>query len=204
MGSPSHDPRPSCKPACAWASSLPPGTSGTVQVCDINNNPLGNGALATSGCEDGGTGYLCDTYTPVPVSDRLSYGFAVMMARDDCCKCYELTWTSGQAAGKQMVVQAINVGAPSGSVGARDVVVLTPGGGVGPNAAGCRHQYGTSWGQQNGGVGDRSACASLPSNLQGGCYWRFNWAGGDINGWAVDYRPVPCPGRLTSISGCSG
>ncbi|KAL1898253.1 hypothetical protein Sste5346_003660 [Sporothrix stenoceras] len=193
-----------CKPACAWTATVPQGTSGTAHVCDINNNILGNGPLAKSGCDSGGTGYLCDSYAPVPVSNNLSYGFAVMMASNDCCKCYQLTWTSGQAAGKQMIVQAINIGSPSGNVGSNDIVILTPGGGVGPNSAGCRNQYGTSWGQQNGGVGDRSACANLPANLQGGCYWRFNWANGDLNNWNIDYQQVSCPGRLTSISGCSG
>ncbi|KAK3943232.1 hypothetical protein QBC46DRAFT_377874 [Diplogelasinospora grovesii] len=38
-------------------------------------------------------------------------------------------------------------------------------------------------GNQNGGVDSSNSCASLPQNLPGGCYWRFNWAKGDINGW---------------------
>jgi len=45
-----------------------------------------------------------------------------------------------------MVVQAINnFNGSSGDVGRNDIVILTPGGGVGPNDAGCRYQYGTTW-----------------------------------------------------------
>lgn len=48
-----------------------------------------------------------------------------------------------------------------------------------------------------------SDCASLPDQLQGGCYWRWNWARGDINDWPVDYKQITCPDALTSVSGCS-
>lgn len=74
-----------------------------------------------------------------------AYGFVVGFSGSDCCKCFDLTWTSGQARGKTMTVQSINVGNPFGDVTAKDFVILTPGGGVGPNDAGCRYQYGTSW-----------------------------------------------------------
>jgi hypothetical protein len=42
----------------------------------------------------------------------------------------------------------------------------------------------------------------MPDRLQGGCYWRWNWAKGDVNGWSVDVRNISCPAQLTSISGC--
>jgi hypothetical protein len=58
-------------------------------------------------------------------------------------------------------------------------------------------------GQSNGGVGNGAECANLPQNLQGGCYWRYNWAKGSVNGWNIEYNQVQCPSRLTSISGCS-
>ncbi len=134
----------------------------------------------------------------------MSYGFAIMAGVAHCCKCYKLTWTSGAAAGKQMVVQAINAATGTGSVTANDMVILTPGGGVGPHSKGCEKQYGATWGQTNGGVDSRQACENLPPNLQGGCYWRFNWARGDMNQWDISYDQVACPSRLTSISGCSG
>lgn len=62
-----------------------------------------------------------------------------------CCACYEAEWLSGAAAGKKMVVQVINIAdssGPEGDVVDGDLIVLTPGGGVGPNTEGCRNQYG--------------------------------------------------------------
>lgn len=58
-------------------------------------------------------------------------------------------------------------------------------------------------GANNGGVTKSEDCANLPQNLQGGCYWRFNWARGGVNTWNVDYAQVACPTRLSNISGCS-
>lgn len=58
-------------------------------------------------------------------------------------------------------------------------------------------------GRQYGGVIGREDCDSLPENLQGGCYWRWNWANGEINGWNVTYNQISCPAALTSVSGCS-
>lgn len=120
-----------------------------------------------------GNAYLCDTYAPVAVSENLSYGFAIMRNKTNCCKCYELQWRSGTpAAGKKMQVQIINIGVscspllrekipfhppvfhPSDGIttqgdqttdGANDLIIYTPGGGVGPVFDGCRLQYGKSW-----------------------------------------------------------
>ncbi|KAM7206399.1 glycoside hydrolase [Naviculisporaceae sp. PSN 640] len=193
-----------CKPACAWSANLARGVQGSAKVCDINNNPLRDGLSATTGCSTGGVGYLCDTYSPIPVSDNLSYGFAIAGPTSSCCKCYQLTWTSGNARGKQMVVQAINsFGTPTGDLKANDLIILSPGGGSGPNDAGCRNQYGRIWGSSNGGVTSANDCANLPQNLQGGCYWRWNWAKGTVNTWNIDYQQVACPPRLTTISGCN-
>jgi len=115
-------------------------------VCNKANEPLRDGQNATSSCaEGGGAGYLCSSYAPVPVADDRAYGFAIMSRNDACCKCYEVRWTSGAARAKTMVVQAINVGPAGGDVGADDVIVLTPGGGVGPNSGGCKSQYGRTW-----------------------------------------------------------
>ncbi|KAH8891786.1 barwin-like endoglucanase [Thozetella sp. PMI_491] len=193
----------SCKPACSWSTNLG-GVQGVPAVCDINNKQLNSitGLNVKSGCDTGGQGYLCDKYIPTPVADDMSYGFAAMGA-GSCCKCYQLQWTSGNAQGKRMIVQAIDLTTGSSNVGSGDVVILTPGGGVGPYDSGCRSQYGTSWGGQNGGVNNGQSCQGLPQNLQGGCYWRFNWARGDVNGWGVTYQQVTCPSKLTSISGCS-
>jgi hypothetical protein len=118
---------------------------GFPKVCDINNNVIQNGLDASTGCTSGGNGFLCQDYSPVATSDSMSYGFGIMSSTGNCCKCYQLTWSSGNANGKSMVVQIINSFSPSGDVGANDIILLTPGGGVGPNNAGCRYQYGTSW-----------------------------------------------------------
>ncbi|KAK0719379.1 glycoside hydrolase [Lasiosphaeris hirsuta] len=198
-----------CKPACAWQGNLAKGVSGQPHVCDINNKPLATreGLSAKSGCEKNGTAFLCDTYAPTVVSDTEAYGFVVGFANADCCKCFELTWpTARSARGKTMTVQVINVGDTSTSVTTKDFVIQTPGGGVGPNDAGCRFQYGTTWlvlGNQWGGVTNLGECAALPQNLQKGCDWRWNWAGGDVNGWNINYKQVNCPRKITSISGCS-
>lgn len=58
-------------------------------------------------------------------------------------------------------------------------------------------------GKTVGGVESRAGCAELPQNLQAGCYWRWNWAKGDLNGWDIDYKQIACPTTLENISGCS-
>jgi len=61
----------------------------------------------------------------------------------------------------------------------------------------------TKRGRTIGGVQSRNDCATLPQNLQAGCYWRWNWAKGDMNGWALDYKQIACPAELENKSGCS-
>ena len=137
----------SCKPACAW-QHVTKGLkiNGYPKVCNKDNAALRDGQNATSACaEGGGAGYLCSSYVPVPVEENQSYGFAILTRNDACCKCYELRWTSGAARGKSMVVQAINVAPTGGDVKADDVIVLTPGGGVGTSGGGCKAQYGRTW-----------------------------------------------------------
>ncbi|KAH9899024.1 RlpA-like double-psi beta-barrel-protein domain-containing protein-containing protein [Xylariomycetidae sp. FL2044] len=192
--------------ACAWSNIRPPTVLGSPKVCDVNNDALaGNSDQYRSGCDTGGTAFLCADFSPIPVTDSLSYGFAVRKGETNCCKCYQLTWTTGAAAGKTMVVQIHNLVNTATGIGAtdRDFIIATPGGGSGVNQLGCRAQYGTTWGDAAGGVTEREDCATLPQNLQGGCYWRFNWAQGDVNGWNMEYEPVTCPSALTSISGCT-
>src|SRR3569833_3176046 len=121
---------------------------GQLRVCDINNRdiPARDALNAQSGCEKGGTAFLCDDYQPFAVGNNTAYGFAVVFSSADCCRCFEVTWpTARSARGKTMIVQAINVGDISGDLTAKDIVILTTGGGVGPNDAGCRYQDGKSW-----------------------------------------------------------
>ena len=119
--------------------------SGTAKTCDINNELLSDGSTATSGCDENGKAYLCDDYSPKPVSENLSYGFAVLYDNESCCKCYRLTWTDGKAAGKSMIVQSINIFSETDkiSVSRDDIVILTPGGGVWGSGSGCMSQYGS-------------------------------------------------------------
>lgn len=107
-----------CKPSCAWPANAP-GTDNPVGTCDINDNPLQDGGSTTSGCEEGGSAYMCSSHGPWAVSEDLAYGWAaVRIAGGDeaswCCACYELTFTSGPVAGKKMVVQATNTGGDLG------------------------------------------------------------------------------------------
>jgi hypothetical protein len=199
-----------CKPACGDSSTAGAYNKQTMigapRICNINNEPFSIAAGLTEkpGCGQSGNAFLCDTYSPVAVAENLSYGFAIMRDKTACCKCFELQWRSGTpAAGKRMQVQVLNIGGDKTTNNANDIIIYTPGGGVGPVFDGCRLQYGRSWGRTIGGVSNKDECANLPQNLQAGCYWRWNWARGDVNGWDLDYRQIACPRELENKSGCS-
>jgi len=130
---------------------------GPVNVCDKNDNPLDReaGRTARSTCEGGSsdTGFLCADYSPIPISDDLSYGFAFHIGTDfsaqnpNCCKCFEVQWVSGAAGekNKRMVVQVISPGGAGGDVVAGDLIIMTPGGGLGPVGSACSAQYGSGY-----------------------------------------------------------
>ncbi|KAK4230344.1 RlpA-like double-psi beta-barrel-protein domain-containing protein-containing protein [Podospora fimiseda] len=215
-----------CKPICASPNAR--SSRGVTRVCDRSNKPLSlqPGIAALSSCapplpplpflppppqlNPNNAAYLCDTYQPTPVSNDLAYGFAVQVSdtqtpeNSNCCKCYQVQWLTGGAANKTMIVQVVTPGGSGGEVKKNDLIILVPGGGLGPWSNGCPNQYGTSynWGNNQGGVKNREACEKLPKNLWSGCYWRWNWARGELNGWDIVYKPVECPSRLTDISGC--
>ncbi|KAK4444909.1 RlpA-like double-psi beta-barrel-protein domain-containing protein-containing protein [Podospora aff. communis PSN243] len=207
-----------CKPVCASNNNRNDilTNRGVAKVCDRSNQLLdqATGIRTNSGCMAAGasSAYMCDTYQPMPQTEDFSYAFAIQVSSNQnadnaaCCKCYNVWWTTGAAAAanKSMIVQIVTPGGASGNIRQGDLIILTPGGGVGPLSAGCTNQYGTgfSWGETLGGVKNREACDKLPANLQGGCYWRFNWARGEMNGWDIQYEPITCPSRLTEISGC--
>jgi hypothetical protein len=190
--------RDCCKPSCAWSGKA--AVSSPVRACDKNQSVLG--ADVKSGC-DGGSAFTCANNQPWAVSDSLAYGFAAVSISGGsesawCCQCYELTFTSGPASGKTMVVQATNTG---GDLGSNHFDILMPGGGVGL-FNGCNAQYG-SWngGAQYGGVSSKSQCPNLPSIVQPGCNWRFDWFAGSDNP-SVNWKAVQCPSAITNISGC--
>lgn len=62
---------------------------------------------------------MCADQSPWAVTNDLAYGFAAVNVmgqkeKDWCCSCYRLTFTSGQAKGKRMIVQATNTGSDLG------------------------------------------------------------------------------------------
>jgi hypothetical protein len=122
-----------------------PCASGQVKVCNKNDEHLTNqqAARVESSCSDG-AGFLCSDFQARPVAEDLSYGFVITKGSENCCKCFQLEWTDGPAMGKKMQVQAINSGGNLEN-DVRDFIVLTPGGGVGPNPEGCAAQFGYDW-----------------------------------------------------------
>ncbi len=79
------------------------------------------------------------------MADSWSYAFAITDGSENCCRCFDLRWSDGPAAGKRVVVQVINEGGSVGTDGSRDFILLMPGGGVGPNPTGCNSQFGGDW-----------------------------------------------------------
>ena len=107
-----------CKPSCAW-----PGKSNAlqpVQTCNAQDQPLNDGGNTRSGCDSGGSAFMCSNQSPWALNETLSYGWAAVRIAGQsesnwCCACYELTFTSGPVAGKKMIVQATNTGGDLGS-----------------------------------------------------------------------------------------
>ena len=192
-----------CKPSCAWAGK---GFSqGPVTTCDRNDKPLSDNGATRSGCDSGGSAYMCSSQAPWAVNDSLAYGFAAVRISGSnenqwCCQCYELTFTSGPVAGKKMIVQGTNTG---GDLGENHFDLAIPGGGVGLFNA-CTTQYGAppnGWGERYGGVSSRTACDSFPAALKAGCYFRFDWFMGADNP-SVSFKQVQCPAELTAKTKC--
>ncbi|KAH7354703.1 RlpA-like double-psi beta-barrel-protein domain-containing protein-containing protein [Rhexocercosporidium sp. MPI-PUGE-AT-0058] len=194
-----------CKASCGWTKkiSLASGSNPVVS-CDRNDNPLTN-YDAPSGCQSGGSAYMCSNQSPWAVSETLAYGFAATSISGGneaswCCACYEMTFTSGPVAGKKMIVQSTNTG---GDLGANHFDLAMPGGGFGI-FNGCTNEWGTpstGWGQQYGGIATRSQCDAFPAKLKAGCYWRFDWFQNADNP-DMTFKQVACPAALTAKSGC--
>jgi hypothetical protein len=108
-----------CKPSCSWPgkTTLAAG-SNPVGACDANDSLLAD--YNTPSACSGGSAYMCTNESPWAVSESLSYGYAAVNIAGGteaswCCACYELTFTSGPVAGKQMIVQATNTGGDLGA-----------------------------------------------------------------------------------------
>ncbi len=98
-----------------------------------------------------------------------------------------------------MIVQVTNTG---GDLGNNQFDLQMPGGGFGI-FNGCTSQFpgSYSWGAQYGGVSSRTDCYNLPSVLQPGCFWRFDWFQ-NANNPSMRFKQVTCPSVLTANTNC--
>nr|BAF57445.1 putative glycosyl hydrolase family45 [uncultured symbiotic protist of Mastotermes darwiniensis] len=185
-----------CKPSCSWTKK--------AAVDHVVNSCTASGQHDTttdlkSGC-DGGPSYACFDQAPWAVDSSYFMGTAAATVASEstiCCGCFELTFTSGQPQGKKMLVQVTNTGS---DVGNGQFDLLIPGGGVGI-FDGCSKQFPGSyqWGQRYGGVTTAAACSGLPTQLQAGCKFRFDYIGDNP---AITYKGVKCPTEITTKTGC--
>lgn len=222
-----------CKPHCGWSENVPSGVE-PMASCDVNDQPLSD-PDAISSCE-GGDANTCHGLAPFAVSDDLSYGYAATSSGDVCGRCFQIQFTGdsdnapgdpgAQAlAGKQMVVQAINIGH---DVSGGQIDIMIPGGGVGA-FDGCSNQWDVSndeLGAQYGGFlsackdelgynASRDQYKSCVANrcenvfasrglddLYQGCMWFADWFEAADNP-GLRYREVQCPAELSNASGMS-
>nr|BAF57355.1 putative glycosyl hydrolase family45 [uncultured symbiotic protist of Hodotermopsis sjoestedti] len=191
-----------CKPSCSWTGKAT--VSSPVKSCGKDGSTA-SVQDEKSGC-DGGTSYMCANQIPRAVNDSYAIGFAAAAISgwneaQACCSCIELTFTSGAVSGKKLVVLVTNTG---GDLGSNQFDLAIPGGGVGIYNA-CTDQYGApadGWGSRYGGVSSAADCSQLPSALQSGCRFRFDWLQGADNP-GVSFNEVSCPSELTGITGCT-
>ncbi|KAJ8982524.1 hypothetical protein NQ317_018565 [Molorchus minor] len=183
-----------CKPSCASSYYHDP----PVASCSSD----GVTKILTddeSGCASGDA-YMCSNQEPYGVNTSLSYGFAAAsfvggVDTSMCCACMLLTFTDTEIAGKQMVVQVTNTGS---DLGVNHFDIAIPGGGNGIFNQGCTNQWGT---QAFDSINSESDCDNIPSDLQKGCQFRFEWMQGASNP-SVSFEEVTCPGELIAITGC--
>nr|BAF57447.1 putative glycosyl hydrolase family45 [uncultured symbiotic protist of Mastotermes darwiniensis] len=185
-----------CKPSCSWSKKA--AVNHVVNSCNANNQHDTTTDLK-SGC-DGGPSFACADQAAWAVNSSYFMGTAAATVQSEsqiCCACFELTFTSGLPSGKKMLVQVTNTG---GDVGSGQFDLLIPGGGVG-QFDGCTKQYpgNYQWGQRYGGVTSASACSGLPTALQEGCKFRFDYIGDNPT---MTYKSVSCPSAITSKTGC--
>nr|CAD39198.1 endoglucanase [Mastotermes darwiniensis hindgut symbiont sp.] len=188
-----------CKPSCSWSKK--------AQVSHVVNSCTASGQHDTtvdlkSGC-DGGPSYVCVDQAPWAVNSSYFMGTAAAALSggsesDLCCRCFELTFTSGQSNGKKMLVQITNTGS---DLSGNQFDLLIPGGGVGI-FDGCSRQYpggNYDWGQRYGGVTSKAGCAKIPAELKAGCEFRFDYIGDNPS---VSFKSVHCPDTITSKTNC--
>merc|ERR1719453_2396491 len=106
-----------------------------------------------------------------------------------------------------MIVQAVNVG--HAVTGAHSFELYVPGAGQQATVDGCARQFNDNdvndfdCGHRYGGCNVRAGCAKVPTALQAGCEWKFDWLkwlqdDGTTNNPYVRFRRVKCPPQLTA------
>lgn len=153
----------------------------------------------------GGDSYMCNSQQPWVVNETLAYGFAGVSFKGGskknlCCACLLLNF-KGALKGKSMVVQYTDNG---GDLKENRFDLAIPGGGVGVSILGCERQWNATdhgWGDRYGGVHNISECAQLPTPLQNGCKFRFEFMDG-VSNPEVSFIQVKCPPEIIKITGC--
>ncbi|OAL49971.1 endoglucanase [Pyrenochaeta sp. DS3sAY3a] len=195
-----------CKPSCAWNGKAE--VSSPVQSCNIEDKPTD--MAAGTGC-NGGTAYQCSNQQPWAINDTMSYGYAGVFITPDlthggiegawCCACYQLDFTEEPLKGKSMIVQASNTAYDITTTNRFSLAV--PGGNTTSTNA-CAQQYGVDqsvFGEVMAGVSSKDDCKNLPTPLQAGCNWRFDWFG-DASSPRANFKRVVCPAEITSKTNC--
>lgn len=144
---------------------------------------------------------MCSDQSPWSINNDLAYGFAAVSGSNpNCCSCYQLTFTSTVLSGKKMIVQATNTG---DDVSSTQFDLAIPGGGFG-QYDGCSTEWKATSAVRGARYGGPSSntCSSLPSALQPGCGFRWDWMQSADNP-TVDWEVVTCPAELVAKSGCS-
>nr|AKH90729.1 cellulase I [Batocera horsfieldi] len=193
-----------CKPSCAWVENLKDKTGTPVASCSSDGSST-VAASVQSSCI-GGASYMCSNQQPTAVNETFALGFVAAsftggVDTNLCCACIKLSFQDA-LQGKTMVVQITNTG---GDLGSNQFDIAIPGGGVGIFTEGCSSQWGcpsSGWGDQYGGVSSESGCSELPSVLQDGCKFRFEFMQGASNP-GVTFEQVECPSELVAITGCN-
>jgi len=197
-----------CKPSCSWSGKA--SVNSPVMNCDkdgVTKLPNANG----NSCDNSGGNptplvYTCTTSGPLAINNSVSV--ITVAAKIDglteaqtCCACFEVTLLSGPAQGKILLAQVTNTGSdlvtnqmdcniPASGPGIYDACTTQWG-----------QQYKSSWGATYGGISTKAQCTQIPSQLQPGCNWRFDWFMGSDNP-STSFRQVQCPPCLTKRTGC--
>ncbi|HEX2957775.1 MAG TPA: hypothetical protein VHO70_13150 [Chitinispirillaceae bacterium] len=187
-----------CKPHCGWNSNM--------KMCDVNGKEISD-KNAKSSCE-GGPAFQCMDYVPIVVNSKVSYGWAAFNnSGTNCGDCFQLDF-QGAMAGKQMIVQIVNIG--DGGQSAFDLLI--PGGGVGQFKNGCPRQWNNApMGADRGGFmltcGPNRDCIlgmcqkafGDKPDLMRGCNWFLDWFKMADNPKVV-FKKVACPQAIKNVS----